>query len=153
MIPDFVDIGAPAPWPVLPPGLHDATLDEARLRFATTPHRRRLFEGFSRATDSLRQAGCATVYLDGSYVTGKPHPGDFDGCWDLAGVNPGLLDPVLLDFSGKREAQKAKYFGEMFAIQLPHQPGLLSFFQKEKFSDRAKGIVRITLVPLQGATP
>ena len=28
MIPDFVEIGGSAPWPVLPPGIHDATLDE-----------------------------------------------------------------------------------------------------------------------------
>lgn len=153
MIPDFIDIGAPAPWPVLPPGIHDATLVEVEARFATTPHRQWLYGGLLRVTDELRRAGCATVFLDGSYVTANPHPGDFDGCWDIAGVNPGSLDPVLLDFTNKRAAQKAKYFGEMFAIQLPGHPGLLPFFQKEKFSDRPKGIVRITLTPPLGAIP
>jgi hypothetical protein len=152
MIPQFVDVGASAPWPVLPPGIHDATLEEVEARFATTPHRAWLFGGFVRVVEELRRAGCVTVFLDGSFITAKPHPGDFDGLWDLNGVDPAGLDPVLLDFDNKREAQKAKYFGEMFLIQLPHQPGLLPFFQNEKFSDAPKGIVRIMLRPAQGTT-
>lgn len=147
MIPNYVNVGIPAPWPVLPPGIHDATLEEVEARFATTPHRAWLFGGFLRVVEQLRRAGCTTVFLDGSFVTAKPHPGDFDGLWDLSGVDPARLDPVLLDFDDKRAAQKAKYFGEMFLMQLPHQPGLLSFFQKEKYSDAPKGIVRITLGP------
>jgi hypothetical protein len=102
--------------------------------------------------EELRRAGCATVFLDGSFITAKPHPGDFDGLWDLRGVEPAALDPVLLDFDNKRAAQKAKYFGEMFLIQLPEQPGLPPFFQKEKYSGAPKGIVRIALRPARGAT-
>ena len=105
-----------------------------------------------RVVEALTLAGCSTIFLDGSFITAKPHPGDFDGVWDLDGVDPAKLDPVLLDFTNKRAAQKAKYFGEMFLIQLPDQPGLLPFFQKEKFSDAPKGIVRISLSPAQGAT-
>lgn len=145
MIPDFIDIGAPAPWPVLPPGIHDASIGEVEARFATTPHRIWLFEGFKRAVDVLAQAGCGMVYLDGSFITAKPHPGDYDGCWEVDGVDPALLDPVLLDLSPKRMAQKAKYLGELFPIQLPIAPGLLPFFQEEKFSGLPKGIVRIAL--------
>ncbi len=152
MIPDLVAVSALAPWPVLPPGIHDATLDEVAARFATTPHRAWLFSGFVRAFEALSGAGCSTIFLDGSFITAKPHPGDFDGIWDFTGVDPAKLDPVLLDFDNKRAAQKAKYFGEMFLVQLPHQPGLLPFFQKEKFSDAPKGIVRISLSPAPGAT-
>ncbi len=152
MIPELVDIGGAAPWAVLPPGVHDATLEEIEERFAITPHRRWLFGGFLRAVAELRKVGCKTIFLDGSFITAKPHPGDFDGLWDLAGVGPDNLDPVLLDFDNKRAAQKAKYFGEMFVVQLPHQPGLLPFFQTEKTSDLPKGIIRITLVQGEGAT-
>ena len=152
MIPEFVDLGAPAPWPVLPPGIHDASLAEVSVRFATTPHRAWLFGGFARVVDALGRAGCSTVFLDGSFITAKPHPGDFDGCWDLTGVDPLRLDPVLLDFKNKRAAQKAKYFGEMFAVELPHSPGLLGFFQTEKFTDQPKGIIRISLDAQKGAT-
>jgi hypothetical protein len=145
MIPELVDIRGVVPWPVLPPGVHDATLIEVEERFATTPHRQWLFGGFLRVVEQLRSAGCAAVFLDGSFITGKPHPGDYDGLWDLTGVDQVALDPVLLDFKNKRAAQKAKYFGEMFLVQLPQQPGLLPFFQKEKFSGAPKGIVRIAL--------
>jgi hypothetical protein len=152
MIPQFVDLGGLAPWAVLPPGVHDATLEEIRERFATTPHREWLFGGFLRVVEELRKAGCKTVFLDGSFITAKLHPDDFDGVWDLAGVDPDKLDPVLLNFDNLRAAQKTKYFGEMFVVQLPQQPGLLPFFQKEKTTDLPKGIIRITLVPSEGGT-
>ena len=102
MIPTLVDLGPPAPWPVLPPGIHDASIDEIEVRFATTPHRRWLFEGFRRVAQALTDAGCSTLYLDGSFVTAKPHPGDYDGCWDHLGVDLVSLDPVLLRFENKR---------------------------------------------------
>jgi hypothetical protein len=155
MIPDLIDVGSPSPWLVLPPGVHDATMLEIEARFATTPHRRRLFDGFVRVSDALRYAGCSTLYLDGSFVTAKPHPSDFDGCWEVAGVDPGKLDPVLLDFNDKRRAQKAKFLGEMFIAELPNTPGatFLEFFQVEKSSGQPKGILRVQLVPTKGPTP
>jgi hypothetical protein len=152
MIPRLVDLGRPAPWPVLPPGIHDALLTEIEVRFAITPHRRTLFAGFVRVVQALTAAGCRTVYLDGSFVTGKPHPGDFDGCWELAGVDPARLDPVLLRFEDKREAQKSKFQGEMFIAEFSGAPGLsfLDFFQIEKFSQRRKGIIRVRLPDIGG---
>lgn len=153
MIPSLVDLGPPSPWRVLPPGIHDATFDEIRARFATTPHRVALFDGLVRAADTLAKAGCTVLFVDGSFVTDKPHPGDYDACWDIAGVDPVKLDPVLLDFSGKREAQKAKYLGELFFAQVlrPGEFDFLSFFQIEKFSGNPKGILRVTLAPSAGA--
>ena len=60
---------------------------------------------------SLKDAGCKTVYVDGSFVTGKERPGDFDACWEEEGVDPTILDPVLLTFDAGRATQKAKYMG------------------------------------------
>jgi len=129
-------------------------MGEAALAFATTPHRQRLFEGFQRVAEALRMAGCSIIYLDGSFTTGKPHPDDYDGCWDHAGMDFALLDPVLLDFSTKRAAQKRKYLGEMFPSAADNGPGVtfLNFFQIEKFSGQPKGIIRIFLAP-KGPTP
>ena len=107
MIPELIDIGGP--WKVLPPGIHDATLHDVERTFATDSHRRSLFDGFRRAAEALRHAGCSTVYLDGSFVTEKPTPVDFDACWDDSGINVNRLDRVLLDFTNKRQAQKEKY--------------------------------------------
>lgn len=81
-----------------------------------------------------------TLYLDGSFVTSKQIPADFDACWDSAGVDPGLLDPVLLDFSGGRAAQKVKYRGELLPSSV-----FLDFFQIDKQSGRSKGIIVLDL--------
>ena len=35
---------------------------------------------FEAAMVNLRDAGCKTVYVDGSFVTDKERPGDFDAC-------------------------------------------------------------------------
>lgn len=80
---------------VLPPGVHSATWDEIVNRYATNDRRRFLIDGLIAALRSLRDAGCTTAYLDGSLVTAKELPGDFDVCWDAAGVDPDRLDPEL----------------------------------------------------------
>jgi hypothetical protein len=68
----------------LPPGIHPATWEEIMDRYATTEHRVRLLTGLRAALDSLRSAGCRRAYLDGSFVTAKTVPGDFDACWEAA---------------------------------------------------------------------
>lgn len=127
-------------------------MDQLHARFATTPHRRTLFAGFERVTATLTRAGCRAVYLDGSFITDKPHPEDFDGCWELAGVDPSLLDPVLLRFENTRAAQKRIFHGEMFIAEFPGAAGItfLEFFQVEKYSGRPKGILRVRLPAVQG---
>lgn len=143
MIPGLVDIGSS--WSVLPPGVHDATLQDAEHRFATNAWRRTLFEGFRRGLQELFRAGCRTVFLDGSFVTDKPNPADFDCCWDPVGVDDTRLDPVLLDFSQGRIAQKLKYGGEFFPSRADAEGSLtfLDFFQTDPYTGKAKGILRI----------
>jgi len=152
MIPALVDLDASVPWAVLPPGIHDTTLAELTTRFALTPHRRSLLAGFERVASALAKAGCHTVYIDGSFTTAKPHPEDFDGCWEHAGVDLARLDPVLKTFANKRAAQKRKYLGEMFPAALENEPGVsfLALFQIEKFSGLPKGILRVSLDPEKG---
>ena len=143
MLPQLVNIGGP--WKVLPSGVHDSTLEEAKNRFAFNAWREALFAGFKRAYRALEQAGCRAVYLDGSYVTDKPHPGDFDVCWDPTGVDPSRLDPIFLDFSEGRRQQKLTFGGEFF----PSAPGpdgaipFVRFFSVDRETGREKGLVRI----------
>jgi hypothetical protein len=70
----------------LPPGEHLAEWVDVVERFGTTPWRRQLLEGLERALRDLRAAGCKRAYIDGGFITTKEHPGDFDPCWDLDGV-------------------------------------------------------------------
>lgn len=103
--------------------------------------------GLRAALDSLRQAGCRTAYVDGSFVTAKRVPADYDGCWELAGVDLARVDPVLLDLTPPRAAQKAKYLGELFPARLPNGlSGLtfLEFFQIGRDGE-PKGIVALDL--------
>jgi hypothetical protein len=98
----------------------------------------------ARCRGSRRQ--CARAYVDGSFVTSKGEPGDFDGCWDHNGVDFDALDPVLLDFDGHREAQKAKFEGEMFIADAPGNR-FLEFFQLDR-DGRPKGIIQINLADI-----
>ena len=104
--------------------------------------------GLRAALDNLKAAGCRTVYVDGSFVTSKEVPNDFDACWEEAGVEPAVLDPVLLTFDPGRATQKSKYMGELFPASIPADPeglSFLEFFQTDKESGRPKGIVAIDL--------
>ena len=38
--------------------------------------------GIRSAIDNLKEAGCLTVYINGSFVTAKQVPNDFDACWE-----------------------------------------------------------------------
>jgi len=147
MIPALVDL-AGSPWPLLPPGVHQASLHEVAAVFATNPWRRNLFDGLVDASGRLLLAGCLTIYLDGSYVSGKPKPGDFDACWDPVGVDPSKLDPVFLEFGNGRAAQKAAFKGEFFPSSMMCADvgrAFVEFFQQDRFSGKQKGIISITL--------
>ncbi|WP_059436058.1 hypothetical protein [Anaeromyxobacter sp. PSR-1] len=134
----------------LPPGIHDAGWAEFSARYGLTGHRRKLLKGLRAALVSLKSAGCKTVYVDGSFVTEKQHPKDFDACWEEAGVDPTRLDPVLLDFDNSRARQKATFYGELFPASFlaDIKSPFLEFFQTT-FDGHAKGIVRLDLTRWQ----
>ncbi len=127
--------------------------DEIVERFGRTEWRAELLAGLRAAVASLKAAGCRRVYLDGSFVTAKERPGDYDGCWDTEGVDFDLLDqiaPALLIFDSGRATQKAKYRGELFlADSQADEIGTLfrEFFQMDRDGNR-KGIVVIELKDL-----
>jgi hypothetical protein len=146
MIPPFNEGGN------LPPGLHPAEWSEIAERFGTSVYRLQILDGLRRALEALSAAGGTNVYIDGSFVTSKLRPDDFDACWSVKDVDPALLDPVLLDFSNARASQKAKYLGELFPAEIPEARSgktWLEFFQIDKDTGRAKGIVAINLRTLQ----
>ena len=142
MIPGWLSNG------ILPSGVHFAAWPEIEERLAFNPLRKRLLEGFKQACSNLREAGCRLVYLDGSFVTTKEHPGDFDACWDIQHVEDSLLNPVFFDFSQGLAAQKRLFLGEFFPAQLPEGAtgkAFVEFFQLSKTTRELKGIVGIRL--------
>jgi hypothetical protein len=133
----------------LPPGIHEALLDEVRVRYATNLHRRRLFLGLQQVVADLQAAGCRRIYVDGSFVTSKRTPKDFDCCWEPAGVNLDLLPPELSGYVGnRRAAQQARYMGDIFPADSPEDElaaNFLGYFQRDKRTGEAKGIIAINL--------
>ena len=130
----------------LPPGIHQGAWDEVVGRLGGNSHRSRLIVSLLAACKNLAEAGCRCVLLNGSFVSAKSLPNDYDGVWETAGVDPDRLDPVLLDFSNRRAAMKSKYLGELFPATTSAQPGVLfrDFFQSDR-DGVAKGIVQIDL--------
>ena len=141
-IPPFEDGGN------LPEGIHEATWEEIVARYGRNHQRRELLEGLRQALDNLRAAGCRRAYIDGSFVSAKERPGDFDACWEAAGVDPDLLDPVLLTFDDARAAQKARLGGELFPVESAADPSgarFLDYFQRDKLTGERKGIIALDL--------
>ena len=143
MIPPFDDNGN------LQPGIHWAEWSEFKERFGTTPKRLRMIQGLQTAMEQLKAAGCRTIYINGSFVTNKTEPGDFDACWDRDDVDINYLRrnaPILLNFYDSA-AQKAKYRGEFFLSDQPVDEGTISieFFQRDR-EQNPKGIIAIDLL-------
>lgn len=146
MIPEFDRKG------LLPPGIHEVSWGEFESRFGVSLWRRLLLAGLKEAMLNLKKAGCRKIYVDGSFVTDKEVPGDFDACWEEAGVDPLKLDSVLLTFADGRAAQKIKYLGELFpASSQADDDGFtfLQFFQTDRDSGTLKGIIAINLRELE----
>ena len=133
---------------LLPPGIHWTNWEDFSRKFGGNPWRQKLLSGLRAALENLKDAGCRTVYVNGSFVTDKVLPNDYDACWEEEGVDPEALDPVLLTFDPGRATQKAKYMGELFpASVIASSEGLsfLQFFQTDKNTGKPKGIVAIDL--------
>lgn len=147
MIPTLVAITG-SPWDVLPPGIHQASLADVERAFTYNPRRRTLFVGLLDAVAHLFLAGCSRILLDGSYVSAKPVPADYDACWDPDGVDFAKLDAVFDDFANGRANQKARFGGEFFPstlIEADSSAAFVEFFQIDRFSGKKKGILAITL--------
>lgn len=112
--------------------------------------RRQLLDGLAEAIELLTAAGCRRIWLNGSFVTAKEEPGDFDACSDTDGIDLDVLDPVLIDFSHGRAGQKRRLGGELLPDVVEADSGLSfsEFFRHDRDGGR-KGIVVLMI----GAEP
>ncbi|MCX6022439.1 MAG: hypothetical protein NTZ05_12060 [Chloroflexi bacterium] len=128
--------------------MHDATWEEFEEHFGWNAHRQTLLVGLLVALEALRDAGCEWVYVDGSFVTAKEFPNDYDACWETAGVDFELLAPVFLEFRNQRSAQKEIYLGEFFPAEMMATASGMpyrEFFQRVRNTRRRKGIISLDL--------
>ena len=135
----------------LPAGVHRIALGDCGRMFAWNSRRRMLFAGLSRAIAGLTRAGCRAVIVDGSFVTAKEFPGDWDAAFDPVCVVAALLDPILIKHDDGRRAMRAKFLGDLFpwtASAATGGPLYRDFFQKDR-DGVPKGIVEIQLQSVQ----
>ncbi|MCU6603927.1 hypothetical protein OCO53_26165 [Peribacillus frigoritolerans] len=130
-------------------GMHELEWEEFVKCFGNNHRRKGMIIGLRRGLNLLKKAGCKKVYIDGSFVTTKPNPGDFDICWDEEGVDKKELkkiEPLFFVFVNKRKAQKSKFMGEFFPASLKEgKKCFVDFFQTDKYTGEPKGIVVVDL--------
>jgi hypothetical protein len=140
MIPNFTSSGK------LPPGIHKATWVEFQERYGYNPRRVWLLEGLKMLLDELSKVGCKSIYVDGSFVTDKELPGDYDLCWKMDGVFVEDLDPVLLNYTAEGKVRiEGKYRGDIRGAEFSvKETGAtyLVFFQHDR-NGIAKGVVEL----------
>lgn len=144
MIPEFTELG------LLPKGIHEASFEEFESRFSFSVRRKQLIVGLKLAMVHLKEMGCEAIFIDGSFVTSKYRPGDFDAAWSVDGLDfeeAIQIHPVFGDFSNERKNQKAIYGGEFFPAQFTESSSgepFLTFFQETK-DNLPKGIVKLRI--------
>ena len=135
----------------LKPGIHELTWEQFEEIFGQDVVRRDLILGIKRAIKLLIAAGCQKVYIDGSFVTKKKRPRDYDMCWDEERVDLKKLSPLFIEDRGfKYNSERKKLFqGDIYpAKSIAHlNPSrtFLEFFQVDKDTGRPKGIICLNL--------
>lgn len=134
----------------MPEGVHLVdNWKEFVTRFGKTAHRKALLKKFRLGLLNLRDAGCAWVWVDGSFVTDKARPNDVDGCWELTPhIDLTILDESFLLRAFKdRVALQADYAMDFFvagATETGSGMPFSEFFQSAPGGIK-KGIVKLEL--------
>ena len=141
MIPELTRKG------VLPPGLHRATMSEIRRRFGNDAGvRARLMKGFEAVVRMARKTGASKLYLDGSFVTDKKAPGDWDAVLVLpAGARISSKEAQVL---ADREALKKRHGGDLFTVMQEDEEIIVHYVEGVFAHDREgrpKGLLIVDL--------
>lgn len=138
----------------LPPGDCRATLEETANRLGFTPRRRWLLIGLGAAVEAFWAAGIVEIYIDGSFCTEKPDPGDIDGYW--VEPDPGVydrIDPYWIDFELILVPAVQKWKWRMWAdnrVEFFIHPAMLAspsmsfqqFFRQDR-DGRGRGVIQL----------
>jgi hypothetical protein len=89
--------------PILPAGIHCMTLEEFRFKFVDqfsySTRRRLIFDKFSQFLDKVLSVKFVTeLWLNGSFITEKPEPGDIDVVAFYDESKSNRLDDSFRDF-------------------------------------------------------
>ncbi len=132
---------------LLPPEIHPASLEELVQKLGFSSKRQDLIEqGLKPVVERLKALGVREVYLNGSFTTSKPSPGDIDG-YVLTTVGSALET----EMAEHQEEWKATYRMDMWPAYTD-QSGEMSqaawdvfFGHTKEQPPKAKGIVKLIL--------
>ena len=135
------------PYGLLPPGIYPASLEELAQKLGFSSKRQDLIgQGLKSMVERLKALGVRDVYLNGSFTTSRPSPGDIDG-YVLTTVGSALETEI----AEHQEEWKATYQVDLWPAYTD-QPGEMSraawevFFGHTKDQPpKAKGIVKLIL--------
>lgn len=135
------------PYGLLPPGIHTASLEEVEKRLGFSPKRQDLIErGLKPVLARLKALGVHEVYLDGSFATAKPSPGDIDG-YILTTVGSAVDAELAEHYEDWKGAHQLDFWPAY-----TDQPGEMSqawwearFGHTKEKPPAAKGIVKLIL--------
>lgn len=138
----------------LPEGHHATTWDEIVARFGGPPGSRRavVLSGLLGWRDAVRAKGMGgRLILDGSFISQKPAPGDFDLFFLYDGDTEALLktDAEARALTDYQSCRAAGFQGDVFALPLSLRELSPLLGGTDMFdSDRqgiSKGVVEVTL--------
>lgn len=128
---------------VLDPGIYTMSWEEFAAQFSFSPQRKRLLIGLEKAIKILKETNCTAIYIDGSFVTSKLEPNDWDACFDC---NLKYQMDVIRAYPF--DTQEELYGGELFFAESRadfYGTKFKDFFQQITGTAKKKGIVKIEL--------
>jgi hypothetical protein len=129
-------------------GIHEMDIKTFKEEFGSNVHRSFLISGLEKATMAFRSFKVPFLYVDGSFVSKKRIPSDYDVCYEMPPKDLSklfLFYPVFRTFRNNRRAQKEIFYGEFFPatfIAAPPKEMYLDFFQHDK-DGNSKGVVKL----------
>lgn len=136
------------------PGVYVIPWDDFTELYGYTYPRKFMISGMKVALHALKSCNCQRVFIDGSFVTENPKPGDWDGCFDPTGMSSKdemklyTNYPVFADIDHPRLQQKMLFKGEIFpSTTIIDKSGktIFELFQEDKKDKSPKGIIQISL--------
>jgi hypothetical protein len=135
----------------LVPGVHEMEWEEFKEKFGITDHRLWLIEGIELAIEDLRKVGCPAIFIDGSFVTKKAIPTDFDLCWEDEGISLKDVKKIcypLVDCGWRMSTIIERYRGEVVPknniIDLDKGLTVYAWYTEDR-QGRDKGIIKINI--------
>jgi len=140
----------------LRPGVHKLSFDQIEELLGFTRWRLELIENLKDIAEILVSAGVRELYIDGSFCSDEPVPGDIDGFWVLDDqVRAGELPSLIMDRKAKFNPKSIKVKSDLwhaYKIELfahpedeaaPGEPFPV-FFAKDR-NGEPKGYIQVIL--------